>query len=190
MNRGIAARVVAASLDGYRRAALGLLVAGGLLLLGSGCVTTSKKRPLPPAIASPRVVPPSATGGEPVRPVAIPQVPALPTLPTPAPPAPAVGVPAVVPEAGVTKLTMLVESEPAGATIVVDGRPVGKTPLRLGVPATVLGFFREYVEIRARFIAENETEVSQTATEEFSPREKVPAALHFTPAGARRTVRE
>ena len=92
--------------------------------------------------------------------------------------------------AGVTKLTMLVESEPAGATIVVDGLPVGKTPLRLGVPATVLGFFREYVEIRARFIAENETEVSQTATEEFSPREKVPAALHFTPAGARRTVRE
>jgi hypothetical protein len=190
MNGGIAARVVAARLAGYRRAALGLLVAGGLLLLGSGCVTTSKKRPLPPAIAPPRVVPPSATGGEPVRPVTIPQAPAMPTLPTPAPPAPAAGVPAVGPEMGVTKLTMLVESEPAGATIVVDGRPVGKTPLRLGVPATVLGFFRDYVEIRARFIAENETEVSQTATEEFSPREKVPAVLHFTPAGVRRTVRE
>jgi len=84
---------------------------------------------------------------------------------------------------------MLVESEPAGATIVVDGRPVGKAPLHLGVPATALGFFRDYVEIRARFIAENESEESHTATEEFSPREKVPAVLRFTPAGAQRTVR-
>jgi hypothetical protein len=89
----------------------------------------------------------------------------------------------------VDQATMLVESEPAGATIVVDGRPVGKAPLHLGVPATALGFFRDYVEIRARFIAENESEESHTATEEFSPREKVPAVLRFTPAGAQRTVR-
>jgi hypothetical protein len=87
------------------------------------------------------------------------------------------------------QVTMLVESEPAGATIVVNGRPMGKAPLHLGVPATSMGFFREYLEIRARFIAENESEVSRTATEEFSPREKVPAVLHFTPDGAQRTVR-
>ena len=105
-----------------------------------------------------------------------------PTVPTAA--TPAVGSLAVV-----THLTMLVESEPAGATVVVDGRPMGKTPLHLDVPATTLGFFRDYVEIRARFIADNKAEVSRTATEEFSPREKVPAVLHFTPAGARRTVR-
>jgi hypothetical protein len=84
---------------------------------------------------------------------------------------------------------MVIESEPAGATIVVDGRPVGKAPLQLSVPATVLGFFRDYMEIRARFVAESETEVSRTATEEFSPREKVPAVLQFTPAGTQRTVR-
>jgi hypothetical protein len=95
----------------------------------------------------------------------------------------------VGPDAVVARLTMSVESEPAGAIIVVDGRPVGKTPLLLGVPASPLGFFHDYVEIRARFIADDETEVSQTATEEFSPREKVPSILRFTPAGAQRIAR-
>jgi hypothetical protein len=89
----------------------------------------------------------------------------------------------------IEQLTLLIESEPVGATIVVDGRPVGKAPMRLSVPATVLGFFRDYMEIRARFIAESEADASRTATEEFSPREKVPAVLQFTPAGAQRTVR-
>ena len=83
---------------------------------------------------------------------------------------------------------MLVESVPAGAVVVVDGRPVGKTPLRLGVPATPLGFFRDYVEIRARFLPSTEGGDSHTTTEEFTPREKVPAVLHFTPDGAQRTV--
>jgi hypothetical protein len=86
-------------------------------------------------------------------------------------------------------VTMTIESEPIGATIVVDGRPVGKAPLQLDVPATVLGFFRDYMEIRARFIAESEAKESMSTTEEFSPREKVPAVLQFSPAGAKRTVR-
>ena len=86
-------------------------------------------------------------------------------------------------------MTIRVESDPAGATIVVDGRPLGKAPLQVVVPGTALGFFRDYVEIRARFIAENESEESRTATEEFSPRDKVPAVLRFTPAGAQRTLR-
>jgi hypothetical protein len=87
------------------------------------------------------------------------------------------------------QLTMLVESAPPGAIIVVDGRPVGKAPARVNLPATPLGFFQHYVEIRARFVATDETEVSRTVMEEFTPREKVPAVLHFTPDGARRTVR-
>jgi hypothetical protein len=86
-------------------------------------------------------------------------------------------------------MTILIESEPAGATIVVGGRPVGKAPIRIVVPATALGFFRDYVEIRARFIAEDESDVSRTFTEEFSPREKVPAVLRFTPNGEQRTAR-
>ena len=83
---------------------------------------------------------------------------------------------------------MLVESVPPGAIIVVDGRPVGKSPLRLAVPATAQGFFLNDVEIRARFVATDATEVSHTAMEEFTPRDKVPAALHFTPEGAQRTA--
>jgi len=85
--------------------------------------------------------------------------------------------------------TMLVESTPPGAIIVVDGRPVGKAPVRLEVPATPQGFFRDDLEIRARFVAREETEVSRTATEAFNPREKVPAVLRFTPDGAQRAVR-
>jgi len=85
-------------------------------------------------------------------------------------------------------VTVLVESVPAGAIIVVDGRPVGKTPLRLGVPATALGFFRDYMEIRARFVATAEGMDSHTTTEDFTPREKVPAVLRFTAAGAQRLV--
>jgi hypothetical protein len=89
----------------------------------------------------------------------------------------------------VSERMMLVESVPSGAIIVVDGRPVGKAPLRLAVPATEQGFFLNEVEIRARFVATDATEVSRTAMEEFTSREKVPAVLHFTPEGAQRTVR-
>jgi hypothetical protein len=84
---------------------------------------------------------------------------------------------------------MLVESVPPGAIIVVDGRPVGKSPLRLAVPATTQGFFLNDVEIRARFVATDATEVSRTAMEEFTPRDKVPVALHFTPEGVQRAAR-
>jgi hypothetical protein len=87
------------------------------------------------------------------------------------------------------KQIMLVESVPPGAIIVVNGRPVGKAPVRIAVPATPQGFFPDDMEIRARFVARDETEVSRTATEDFTPREKVPAVLHFTPDGAQRTVR-
>ncbi len=83
---------------------------------------------------------------------------------------------------------MLVESAPADAVIVVNGRPVGKAPLRLVVPATAQGFFRDYTEIRARFVATIEGTDSRTATEDFSPRERVPAVLRFTPNGAHRTI--
>jgi hypothetical protein len=61
--------------------------------------------------------------------------------------------------------------------------------VRFAVPATAQGFFCDYVEIRARFVATDENEMSRTALEEFTPREKVPAELHFTPDGAQRTLR-
>jgi len=171
------------------RAATGILIAFVALLLWSGCKTAHKTRlPVQPA-APAGTVAPKPFAMTPASSLTIPTAPAA-SIPSPARQmAPAPGIVAVGPEATATRLTMSVESEPAGATIVVDGRPVGKTPLQLGVPATSLGFFSDYVEIRARFIADSEAEVSQTATEEFSPREKVPALLRFTPAGARRTLR-
>jgi len=113
----------------------------------------------------------------------------MPAQPVSPQPALLPGAPTVGSESGIIRLTMRVESDPTGATIVVNGRPVGKAPLELCLPATPQGFFRDYVEIRARFIANNESEESQTDIEEFSPREKVPSVLHFTPAGSRRTIR-
>jgi hypothetical protein len=118
--------------------------------------------------------PPSATVSAAPPPAAAQVSP--PTVPTETPSAP-------------DELTIFVESTPPGATIVMDGRPMGKAPLHLSIPATPLGFFRDYLELRARFIATDETEVSRTATEEFTPREKVPAIVQFTPDGAQRTVR-
>jgi hypothetical protein len=89
-------------------------------------------------------------------------------------------------EAPATRQVMLVESAPAGAVIVVDGRPVGRAPLRLDVPITPQGFFRADMEIRARFVARDATEVSRTVVEEFNLRERVPPGLRFTPDGAQR----
>jgi hypothetical protein len=166
-----------------RLAVIGLLSAVWCLLFSSGCTTTRKTAPPAPAVLAPAMAPAPA-----------PELKNPPSTTVPvAPPLTAVQVvpPAAPSEASspLAELTMLVESVPPGATIVVDGRPVGKTPLHLSVPATPLGFFRDYVEIRARFVATDETEVSRTATEEFTPREKVPAIVQFTPDGAQRTVR-
>jgi hypothetical protein len=116
--------------------------------------------------------------------------------PPSAPPAlPVVKLPVTPPTAPsgktprVPEQMMLIESVPPGAIIVVDGRPVGKAPLRLAVPATAQGFFLNDLEIRARFVATDATEVSRTSMEEFTPRDKVPVALHFTPEGAQRAAR-
>ena len=81
------------------------------------------------------------------------------------------------------------ESAPPGAIIVLDGVPVGRAPLRLQMAATPLGFFQDYREILARFVATDEEQVTRSSVEEFTPREKVPAVLRFTPDGAQRTMR-
>lgn len=105
-------------------------------------------------------------------------------------PVPLITLPTAAPaETPAAELTMRVDSVPPGAVIVVDGRPMGRAPVRFAVPATAQGFFRDYMEIRARFVATDEGGVSRTATEEFTPREKVPAELRFTPDGAQRTLR-
>jgi hypothetical protein len=155
------------------------------LLIAAGCTTVHRgPAAWPPASPAAPARPAASPPGSATAPVPTPALPpAAPATPT----APPVAAPSGAEIAG--ELTMLVESAPPGAIIVVDGRPVGKAPVRVNLPATPLGFFQNYVEVRARFVATDETQVSRTAVEDFSPREKVPAVLHFTPDGAKRTVR-
>lgn len=172
---------------GRCRRAGGALVGACLLLMWSGCITRPRTPASAASVAGNRAS--NGVGVQPVRAAVKSPAPAIPAQPASPQPVLLPGAQTVGSEAGIIRLTMLVESDPTGATIVVDGRPVGKAPLELCLQATARGFFREYVEIRARFIATNESEESQTAIEEFSPREKVPSVLHFTPAGSQRTIR-
>lgn len=82
-----------------------------------------------------------------------------------------------------------ITSAPAGATILVNDRPSGKAPLRLAVKTTPQGFCADYLTIKARFIASDASEVSQTTEADLTPRDKAPRELVFTPQGVQRHLR-
>jgi hypothetical protein len=84
---------------------------------------------------------------------------------------------------------LMVESEPPGATVVVNGTPCGKTPCRIVVQANGRGFLREQVSIKVRFIAANEAQSSQTVEDVLTTLDKVPTEIRFTAVGATRMVR-
>lgn len=84
---------------------------------------------------------------------------------------------------------LMVESEPSGATVVVNGKPCGKTPCRVVVQANGRGFLREQVSIKVRFIAADESQSSQTVEDVLTTFDKVPTGIRFTTAGATRVVR-
>jgi hypothetical protein len=84
---------------------------------------------------------------------------------------------------------LMIESDPPEATVVIDGKPCGKTPCRVIVRANTRGFLRSQVSIKVRFIATNEDQSSQTVEEVLTTFDKVPSALKFTKAGATRIVR-
>jgi len=77
--------------------------------------------------------------------------------------------------------SVLVESEPHGATIVVNGIPLGKSPRRIMLPITPQGFVRETVSIKARFVAETSSQQSSTIEFELTPLDRMPSGLVFTP---------
>ncbi len=83
---------------------------------------------------------------------------------------------------------MTIESVPSGATVVIDGMPVGRTPYRFVVTDAARGFFRGETVIRVRFIAGAAGEVSATVSEVFGPTDRVPLKLVFTPEGVRRVL--
>ena len=82
-----------------------------------------------------------------------------------------------------------VTSEPAGAMILVNDRPAGHAPLRLAVKTTSQGFCADYLTIKARFVAGDPSQVSQTTETDLTPREKAPRELVFTPQGVQRHLR-
>lgn len=78
------------------------------------------------------------------------------------------------------KAWVWVESEPAGAVVVVDGVPVGRAPRRIELDVTPQGFARQASTIRVRFVAESVRETSVTTELVLTPRDRVPAVLQFT----------
>lgn len=84
------------------------------------------------------------------------------------------------------EIRVVIESVPSGATVVVNGRPAGRTPFALTVAGTPRGFFREEQAVRVRFIATQASELSATVEEVFGPTDRIPERVIFTPQGARR----
>lgn len=80
-----------------------------------------------------------------------------------------------------------IESEPSGAMVVVEGIPKGRTPLRLTIPGTPQGFFRADTPIRVRFVAADANQSSVTTGEVFTPMDRIPTRLLYTPDGVQRT---
>jgi len=82
-----------------------------------------------------------------------------------------------------------ITSEPAAAYLLVNNQPSGHAPLRLAVKVTPQGFLTDYLTIKARFVASDATQVSQTSVAELTPRDKAPQSLAFTPQGVQRRLR-
>jgi hypothetical protein len=74
--------------------------------------------------------------------------------------------------------------------IVVDGRPVGRTPFELEVDTANNGFFKQALSIRARFVASDTVVESFSVDEELGPLERVPLALVFSRDGVQRILRQ
>lgn len=166
------------------------------LVFFAACSSTSRQPALPET--RPAVAPPAAPASSSVTvPPASPPGTEKPPEPPPAavtpvrrpgatkPPAPATPPP----ELPNGEYAVRVRSEPAGATVVLNGVPVGKTPYRLVVAGTTRGFFREPLTVKVRFIAKDAEHASSTVEEQFTAREKIPVEVCFTREGATRVAR-
>jgi len=156
------------------------------LLLLAGCSTTPRPAPVEtvPEVAPPSLEPAPAPVAEPVEKKPPPPPPPAVTVTPKVEPAPA--EPAAHPGG---KLKIRIESAPTGAMIVVNGMPVGRTPLDIEVDSANNGFFKDPVSIRARFVAGDTTVDSVSVDEELGPLERVPLALVFSREGVQRVIR-
>lgn len=139
--------------------------------------------PLPAKRPDPRAQPAPARAN-PARPA--PEVFSEPEPRSPEPDA-APATPAVQPPLAGSYVVQ-VESEPGGATVVVDGVPVGRTPCAITLAGTDGGFFRNTVSVRVRFIADDPAFASATVEEAFALTDRIPAKIVFTPTGAKRIL--
>lgn len=170
------------------RGSWGVLAGAGAIVMFAGCTTPATKHPAQR---------PLVQGEEATIPVPV----AEPPLPTKTPlhspedkaassrEAPIRGE-ASVQNDGLARsageFTILVESQPTGAMIVVNGIPVGRAPRKITLSGTPQGFSRETVSIKARFVASSRDEQSITIEEELTPLDRLPVILHFTPEKAQR----
>lgn len=173
------------------------LTASVVVLVGVGCQTRPAESVV--ATATPASTAPveeeTAEPSRPVAPVVVTEAAPAP-LPShaPASPAPAAQQTAPTPvrteprAAGLAgDATLMVTSEPRGATVVVDGRPVGPAPISIRVPVTDRGYMSRPVSVKVRFLAANNGQESHTTELMLTPLDRVPTRLDFTPHGARRT---
>lgn len=78
------------------------------------------------------------------------------------------------------EMAVMVETDPTGATIVVNGLPVGRAPRKVFLPVTAQGFAKSTFTIKARFVAESSAEHSTTTEVELTPLDRLPSGLLFT----------
>jgi hypothetical protein len=102
--------------------------------------------------------------------------------------APEPPVPRVSEEAEPRQASVLVVSEPEGAMVVLDGRPLGPTPRAVTLPINGYGFVSRPVSVKVRFVATSLIDTSRTAEVMLTPLDRAPVRLDFTPQGARRTM--
>ena len=93
------------------------------------------------------------------------------------------------PKLTVGEYSMMVDSEPSGGIVVVNGVPVGRTPQRVTFAGTARGFFRDAVSVKVRFVAADTGHTSQTVEEVLTQLDKIPTGLHFTLSGVSRVSR-
>lgn len=85
-------------------------------------------------------------------------------------------------------MRVLIESDPAGAVIVVADRIVGHAPVAVDFPVTMQGYFADRVVIRARFLGSTAGQESVSVKELYEPVDRVPRSIRFTPSGASRVA--
>jgi hypothetical protein len=179
-----------ASAHPFAKIATAMLVAT-VLLVHAGC-TTAKPAPTeggPVAVLAPSSPAPAEVEQEPqpiaMKPGPTPSKPPAVTKTATSPVTPVMPVPQL-PE----HLRIRIESNPAGAMIVVDGRPLGRTPVDLRVDSANNGFFKAPMTIRARFVASDAASESISVDERLGPLERVPLALVFSREGVQRVIRQ